>query len=53
MSVIMTMNLIVREVFKNGSHGKLAKYLAIWLRALNMVKGGIPEKSIKNVAQRR
>ena len=32
---------------------KLAKYLDIWLRAKNMVKWGIPEKSIKNVAQRR
>ena len=32
-----------------------AKYLAnlaIWLRAKNMVKWGIPEKIIKNVAQR-
>ena len=26
--------------------------LAIWLRAKNMAKWGIPEKSIKNVAQR-
>ena len=28
-------------------------YLAIWLHAMNMAKWGIPEKSIKNVAQRR
>ena len=28
-------------------------YLAIWLGALNMAKLGIPEKSTKNVAQRR
>ena len=28
-------------------------YLALWLRAKNMAKWGIPEKSIKNVAQSR
>ena len=28
-------------------------YLSIWLSAMNMVKWGIPEKTIKNVAQRR
>ena len=28
-------------------------YLAIWLCAINKAKWGIPEKSIKNVAQRR
>ena len=28
-------------------------YLAIWLSAMSMAKWGIPEKSIKNVAQRR
>ena len=28
-------------------------YLAIWLRVTNMPEWGIPEKSIKNVAQRR
>ena len=28
-------------------------YLAIWLGATNMPEWGIPEKSIKNVAQRR
>ena len=28
-------------------------YLDIWLSAMNMAKWGIPEKSIKNVAQRR
>ena len=33
--------------------GWIFGYLAIWLRAKNMIKWGIPEKSIKNVAQRR
>ena len=28
-------------------------YLAIWLRAKTIPEWGIPEKSIKNVAQRR
>ena len=28
-------------------------YLAIWLGMLNIAKWGIPEKSMKNVAQRR
>ena len=32
---------------------QITKYLAIWLRAINMPKWGIPERSIKNVAQRR
>ena len=32
--------------------GKYLANLAIWLRSKNMAKLGIPEKSIKNVAQR-
>ena len=37
----------------NASELQYLANLAIWLNALNMVKWGIPEKSIKNVAQRR
>ena len=41
------------STFLLGILPKLAKYRDIWLRATNMPEWGIPEKSIKNIAQRR
>ena len=35
----------------SGESRQVSKYLAMWLRAKNMVKVGVPEKSIKDVAQ--
>ena len=36
-----------------ASNRQIFGYLAIWLGMLNIAKWGIPEKSMKNVAQRR
>ena len=53
---IMIISLVLKSaIFENG---KYQHFLAIcllsnWLRATNMPEWGIPEKSIKNVAQRR
>ena len=64
----MCTSLVLKSaIFENGKYqhffaGDFAQgsrvigifgYLAIWLRATNMPEWGIPEKSIKNVAQRR
>ena len=39
--------------YPNSQISKSLANLAIWLHAMNMAKWGIPEKSIKNVTQRR